>query len=438
MSLREISFRGLRWSIVEKAFLTMVGILQLIIVVRYVEQADLGLMAMTHTILSLGGVFSDLGLGNSIIHKQEKDHDKLSSLYWSYVIIGCLLTVIFSVASPSFAFFFNEGELTLVVAITSFAFFTNGFIHLYQAMLYAEMKFRILSKIQIIVTTFSFIVVTSLAIAGFGIYALVLGLVTRTIINMLLMLIVGRKHFIPSIYLNVSEVREHLKFGLFQTGERIINTINTQFDTLIIGKLLGAEILGVYDVLKRLLGRPMQLINPIVTRVSLPVLARVQKDSGKAGNLYIRQILYLASINFPIYIYLALSSNVLIPYLLSENWMNPVNNSLFILFCIYYMIYTIQNPIGTLIVATGQVHRSFYYNLVAFLVFPLFLTWGAAKGIVFLLWCMIGFHSIMIFIAYQVLLKKAAIVPFKNFLCAILLPLLLSSLAFGISKVLLR
>ena len=434
MNIREISFRGLRWSIIEKAFLTIAGFVQLLVVVRYVEKEELGLMAMVYTILSFGGVFSDLGLGNSIIHKQESGHDKLSSLFWSYILIGCLLTVIFATTAPLFAYFFNEGELKSIVIIASFTFLINGFVQLYQAILYKEMKFRILSKIQITVTAISFIVVESFAMLGFGVYALVTGLLARTVTNAVCLIIIGRKHFTPGLHFSILEVREHLRFGLFQTGERIINTLNTQFDTLIIGKFLGAETLGVYDVLKRLLSRPMQLINSIVTKVSLPVLARTQEDSKKLGSLYIRQILYLCSINFPIYVFIALSSRTFIPYLLTENWLNPGNNFLFILFCLYYMIYTVQNPIGTLIIAKGQVHRSFYYNLVVLFFFPLLLTWGATKGIIVVLNCMIVFHGIMIIVAHEVLLKRAAFVPLADFTYAMLLPLVLSILAFGTGK----
>lgn len=431
MNIREISFWGLRWSIVEKVSLAIVGFVQLLVVVRYIGKADLGLMAILNTVLSFAGIFSDLGLGNSILHKQEKNHNKLSSLFWFYVMTGVLLNILFVLISPILAYFFEERALTPVMIIASFTFSINGFALLYQAIFYKELDFRVLSQIQIAVTGASFFCVIILAVLGYGVYALVIGVVVRSTVNVIFLTLAGKKYFIPSLYFKMQEVREHIRFAIFQTGERIINTINTQSDVLIVGKLLGTEVLGVYDIFKQLLSRPMQLINPVITRISLPVLAKVQAEPARAGNLYIRQIQYLASVNFPIYIFLALSSEPVIYYFLTETWLSPTTNLLFILFCMYYMVYTIQNPIGTLIIATGQVHRSFYYNLVILFFLPFLIVWAATKGITVLLSCMLIFHALMIFAAYEVLLIKAAHVPLKDFLYAILLPLVLSFTAFG-------
>jgi O-antigen/teichoic acid export membrane protein len=65
---------------------------------------------------------------------------------------------------------------------------------------------------------------------------------------------------------------------MYTVGNDIVSTVATQIDIIIIGKLLGTEVLGTYSIIKELILRPTQLINPIVTKVSFPIMSKINDD----------------------------------------------------------------------------------------------------------------------------------------------------------------
>lgn len=425
---------GLRWSVVEKVGVSVLGIVQLMIVVRYIPKAEIGLMAMSNTVLAFVSIFSEMGLSNSILYHQENRPAALTALFWVYAGVGGGLALLCFWAAPLAAAFFGAPELQSVFQWAALSLAISGLGQLPRALLYKHMEFRELSLAASVAAVASFATVVILAVMGWGVEALVAGLLSSTLAGTVLIIWMGRTLFSLSIKPDFSFLRSHLRFGAFQAAESLMTTFSTQFDTLIIGRLLGAEALGLYDIIKRLLERPMRLINPIVTRVLTPVLAEANADRGQMRRLYLQQLRYLSSTNFPIYVFLALAAGPVIELLLSSQYATAESLLLFPLFCVYFMIYTVQNPIGTLIIASGQVHRSFVYNFCIALVLPVLLWMAAQHSLVWVVAVMVGFQSIMIGVAQRALLYPAAGVTGRQLAAAILQPLLLAALAFALGS----
>ena len=83
---------------------------------------------------------------------------------------------------------------------------------------------------------------------------------------------------------------------------------NRNFDILIIGKFFSQEILGGYSLAKQLVFRPSQVINPILTKVAAPALSKFQNDLELLKYNYLRLVNIVSSINFMIYLLLAVFS----------------------------------------------------------------------------------------------------------------------------------
>ena len=72
--------------------------------------------------------FSDVGISNAIIHRQDATREQLSSLYWLSLVFGVLVFLIIFASSPVIAWFYKEPrlrELVFWVAL-SFVFLPVG------------------------------------------------------------------------------------------------------------------------------------------------------------------------------------------------------------------------------------------------------------------------------------------------------------------------
>ena len=86
-------------------------------------------------------------------------------------------------------------------------------------------------------------------------------------------------------------------------GERSINYLTANIDTLIIGKLLGMQAVGFYNMAYQLIIFPLR-VNPIVNKVAFPLYAKVQDNPTLINKYYaiLLRALSLAIIPFLIFL----------------------------------------------------------------------------------------------------------------------------------------
>ncbi|MGH2623948.1 MAG: oligosaccharide flippase family protein, partial [Sphingobacterium sp.] len=112
------------------------------------------------------------------------------------------------------------------------------------------------------------------------VYALVYSNLISSIISTILLLIFGLNRHKPKLIFSIKSLKGKgfFEFGLYQMGEKMLNYFSGNFDTLIIGKVLGMNALGLYNIAKTLSLKPYQILNPIITKVAFPLFAKVQDD----------------------------------------------------------------------------------------------------------------------------------------------------------------
>src|SRR5918993_2576290 len=99
-SLRDRAIAGAKWTTASTAAVTAIQFFQLTIVARLLSPADFGLMAMVMAVLGFAQIFTDMGIGGAIIHRQENSPNALSSLFWLNVAAGAVVFLLFVAAAP--------------------------------------------------------------------------------------------------------------------------------------------------------------------------------------------------------------------------------------------------------------------------------------------------------------------------------------------------
>ena len=443
MSLKQQALSGVKWTSLSSIIVAIIQLVQLVILVHYLEPVDFGLMAIVAVIIGFSALFMDMGISAAIIHRQDITHSQLSSLYWLNIFVGIGLFILIYSLAPLFSKFYNEPELIPIVRLLSITFIISAIGNQYGILLQKALRFNTMAKISIISMSVAFIVAVVLAMKGFGVYALVYASLTSAVVGVLLNVIVGIKEHKPSLVYKHKEIKPMISFGMFQMGERGINYFNSQFDVILIGKLLGVEALGIYTVAKNLSMRPAQIINPIITKVTFPIMAKVQNNTEQLKNIYLKTINYLSSVNFPIYILLAILAEPIILTLFGEKW----SESILILqiLSIYGTIRSTGNPIGSLLLAKGRVDLGFYWNLGLFFFIPLTIFIGSYWGLKGVSFTLLGLMIILLVPSWYFMVNPLCGAGFKEYFWQILKPLIFAiigglfaygaSLLFGIENI---
>ena len=381
-------------------------------------------MAIVTVVIGFSSLFADLGVSASIIHKQDITHIQLSSLYWLNIMAGVVLFVMVYSLAPFIAHFYEESELVSIIRLLAVQFIITAIGTQYALLLEKALKFDVVAKINILSTLAGFLIAVVLAIRGFGVYALVYAALARTTAGTMMYLLTGLREHRPSPVFKFREITPMISFGLFQMGEKSANYFNSQFDVILIGKLLGAEALGLYSVAKNLAMKPARIVNPIVTKITFPVMAKSQNDLHLLKKIYLKTILYLSSINFPVYIALAILAEPVILLLFGEKW----HDSIVILqiLSLYGAIRSTGNPVGTLLLARGRADLGFYWNTGNLLLLPLVIFLGSFWGLTGVAYSLLFLVTFYVFPQWRFLVKPLCEASFAEYFWQILKPMLIA------------
>lgn len=354
--------KGVSWTSLSTIVTAFSGILRLSILTRFLEKEDFGVVSIVTLILGLTQTFSDLGFAAAIMHKLDLSRKEFSSLYWAQLIIYTIIFVIISLLSGVISEFYKTPILQQVLPISLFGLIMSGIGRLYGTLLQKNFEFRTIAFRNCISAFLSILLAVLLAYWGWGVYSLVLSTLFHTLIDNLWNFIAGQKKIKLQLILDVKNSMCLIKIGLYQTGSQVIDYIASKVDVILIGKFLGMENLGVYNLAKELLLKLISLINSIAVNVLTPIFSVNQKDKDILGRMYCTMLHYLTIITFPIVMLMIVLADPIITVLYGEQYLEAA--SLVLLLSIWTIEVCIHNPIGGLVIATGRTDLSFYYTII--------------------------------------------------------------------------
>ena len=106
--LKEQGIQAFIWDILGKLGTHASTFIVTIILARLLEPSDFGLIAIIMVIVSLASIFSDIGLGGSLIQRRKLHQVHYSSVFFFNISIGLLLTLAAFLSAEWIANFYNN------------------------------------------------------------------------------------------------------------------------------------------------------------------------------------------------------------------------------------------------------------------------------------------------------------------------------------------
>lgn len=423
MNLKKQAVNGVKWTSISSMIVAILQILQVSILARLLSPSDFGLMAIVMVVIGFTRIFSDMGISNAIIHHQDTSHNQLSSLYWLNIASGGTMFVILVALSPIIANFYNQPELIRLLILLASSFIILAIGNQHRILFQKELNFKFIAKVEITSSVLSFIIAVTSALTGQGVYSLAYAMLTKALVSSICFLLFGLKIHKPSLTYKHSEIKKYINFGMFQMGDNSVNYFASQIDTVIIGRILGIESLGIYSISKQLVTRPLQIINPILTKVAFPTMAKIQNDQNKLKNLYLKLISILCTISFPLYGLLILFTPEIILLMLGEKWLVAV--PIMRILALSVAIVVIGNPIGSLLLAKGKIHWGFYWNLILFFILSVSIYFASWHGLITIAWFIVILKSLSMIFAWYFLVYPLCKPKFIEYFSIILKPFMI-------------
>lgn len=424
------AFSAIRWTTASTALIAIVQIIQVAILARILGPAEYGLMAMASVVLGLAELFAEMGLNSAFMQRQNVTDEQRSSLFWANLTSSvCVAVVVVATSSLIADHVFNDPTVALVLCASAPIFMIVALGAQVRVSAEKALNFRPLAFIDIGCALVGFVMAVALALLDWGVYALVASALIAATVRTALSWKFLSKGWAPTSRLRFAEVQPFLKFGGALVSNNLVNQVNASLDLLLGGSLLGAGQLGLYSIPRNFVLQIQFAINPIVTRVGFPLIARMQGDISRVRSIYLQSIAMTTATNAPIYVALAIFAPEIISILLGAKWDGAVD--LLRVLALWGGVRSIGNPVGSLLLGMGRADLSLKWNvIVLFFVFPL-LWFGSQFGAlglsVSLLVLVIGMYLPMWFF----LVKPLCNAHLAEYSLAALRPFVISAIAIG-------
>lgn len=363
MSLFSIAIKGVAWSFASTIVRSVVSLLQVSILTRYLDKAEFGIVAICTLFIGFSQIFMDLGFSIGIIHKQDITSQQYSSLFWLNIFSGIVITGILYTISPVIADAYNTPSLTNILSLLSFTILFSSIGNQHRTVQQKFMRFKYISVIEILASVLTLVVAILLVTNGYGIYSLVYSTLFNILFANLLFFFIGiYKDRNISFHFSLKDTYPFLKIGIFSVGTQVLDYLSREIDVILISITLGKEILGVYSLCKKLVLSVYAAITPILTKVLAPTFAYIQDDISHVRKIYYDVIETISIFNFPIYFLISIFSYGVINFLYGANY---TESSLVLsLLSIYYGYLSTGSPVGSLQAALGRTDTGFYWTIV--------------------------------------------------------------------------
>jgi O-antigen/teichoic acid export membrane protein len=393
---------------------------------RLLAPADFGLVAVAGAAFAIAALFIDLGMAGALIHLPDPPRSTLSTLFWLNQAAGLLLMLLFMAFAWPVSMLYDEPALLPVMLAMSLAMPLSALGQQFLVLAEKNLLFSTVALIEVVATASAFAVALAVALWQGGAYALVAAMLVSATVSSALawtFLSAGKR---PRFQFDVQGTLPYLRYGAYRMGEGLAMSVRSQLDVLIGGAVAGSAAMGIYTLPRNLaLQLASALVNPIVTRVGLPVMARLQEDVEALKSIYLRTLRVTSAVNFPVYAALFAWSEEIVLLLLGDQWREA--GPFLRLFALWAMILSTGNPVGSLLYATGHVRRAFWWNLAQLMIAPGILWFGASlHGIRGLAVSMVGMQLVLFYPLFRFLVRPACGARFGEYVGE-LLPALLAS-----------
>jgi O-antigen/teichoic acid export membrane protein len=329
-SLKQRAINGAIWTIAGYGGSQIVRFGSNLILTRLLIPEYFGLMAIINTLLAGINLFSDLGVGQSIIHnKRGEERDFLDTAWSIQILRGFIIWGICLLATVPIANFYNDQRLLSLIPIVGFSGVIDGFQTTRYHLAQRRMELQNFILFELLVQIISIACLVTMTYFQPTVWTLAINAIIGTVISTSLSFLFfpGPKH---RLLWEKDALRDFTGFGRWIFLASAMMFIAEQSDRLILGKIIGLENLGIFTIAYTLANIPREILKTLSYRIIMPLVAQsLDLSRSELRTKILKQRHKLLLICIPSLSFLILGGDRIIALLYGQRyiqatWMMPI------------------------------------------------------------------------------------------------------------------
>ncbi|WP_343503387.1 lipopolysaccharide biosynthesis protein [Alloyangia pacifica] len=369
--------KNLFWAYLSFISTKLLNFVAVIIIARYVDPVEFGLMAICLAIMGYFEIISKFGLGAALISVKDRQEETANAVFYCAIFTSTLMALLLWWGSGAISGLFESPELEPLLGTVCLVLVIRALGSVHYSLLFRELNLRKKLVPDVAQGLAKGLISIALAILGYGVWSLVIGYVAGALVSTLLLFWI--RPWKPSALPDWPTVRYVMSFGSYLIGAETINATPRLLDNLLVGKFLGPAALGIYAIAYRIPELAIKSFTSVAGTVLHPVMSKMQTHPEDLAKYYYQALRYCALLMFGIGAAIAVLAEPTVHVLYNEKWYGMVAPMQFIAAAL--AVSTLNMVPGELLKAVSRTDLMFRAALFNLPIFILLLAGAIPFGI---------------------------------------------------------
>jgi O-antigen/teichoic acid export membrane protein len=347
-----------------------------VVLTRLLTPTEYGVAGMALVVASFAVLLADPALGAALVQRPTIDERDRSTAFWIAAAIGTSLTLLGLALSPLVADFYGEPQVMELFAATSLCFVVVSLSVAHRALLTRRLAYRSLEIREMVSLVSAGVVAVVVAFAGYGPWAIISNFVTYCVVSTALVWFL--LDWRPKFLFSRTSARNLGGFSSKVFGAMMLSWGNSNVDTVLVGRVLGAPALGAYALAYNTTQIPVQVVSGTFLQAITPAYSRIQRDRERLERAWLRNKRMAVAVVAPSLMTLVVVAPDLVSVLFGANWDEAVTPLR--LLCLGAIAISLGALNWSVLQARGEggvlFRVSLFTSVVTWLAFVLGLAWG--------------------------------------------------------------
>ncbi len=379
-SLTKATARGGVYVLIRRLSANLLRVGAVAVLARKLSAHEFGVVALAQVAVALLTVFGAGGVITYIVCDRDDDWEtRVNPAFWLNVALTTGSCVVAVACVPLVQYAYDEplvGEALLVILAT---YFITQLRMVPEALLTRRLAFRALAMRDTVRDFFTAIVGIVMALTGFGVWSLVLPNLLVAPFDVLFTM--WRARFRPRRPLGRAAWPRIFRYTRSVMGEQLLSAVGNEVDTVVVGRVMGSTIVGVYNLAYQLANLIGKNVSAVLTMVSTPALATAFERKTGLGPPYRKMMRVLSLVSTPLLLGMFVLSDELVALVYGQRWAAAV--PLLRIFIVSTLVRSVTSPSGAIFNVVGRPELSMKIVLWFLILYipslVLFSRWGIVE-----------------------------------------------------------
>lgn len=393
--------RGAAWLVLFRLLERGIGFVSTLILARILVPADFGLVAMATSILAALELLGAFSFDLALIQNQRAERRHYDTAWTFGVVFGLVKAVGMCLLALPAAAFFNEPRVAWVMVALALCAAIQGFDNIGIVAFQKDLQLHKEFQLGLAKKLAGFFVTLGLAFWLQSHWALVAGVLAMRVTG--LVLSYTMHPFRPRLCWSAAgELFNYSKWLLLNNVLIFLNNRGTDF---IIGRVSGAQSLGLYSVAYEVANLPTtELVFPI-SRAVFPGYAKLSGELSLLREAFLKVIGLIAMLTVPAGALIGLCADPVVRVLLGPKWIDAV--PLIQTLAMFGIVRSIHGPTGSIYLAIGKPRTIAYLQALQFATaLALMVVLVPAAGALGAAWAMLAAASCAMLVNYMLAIRE--------------------------------